>query len=71
MVKKWFGVARFVYNKTIEYLQQPDTKANWKAIKGGILEALPDWCYCVPYQIQSIAVKDACIEKLHSLNRQG
>jgi len=61
IVKKWFGVSRFVYNKTIEYLQQPDTKANWKAIKGGILEALPDWCKEVPYQIKSIAIKDACI----------
>jgi putative transposase len=60
IVKKWFGVARFVYNKTIEYLQQPDTKANWKAIKGGILDALPDWCKKVPYQIKSIAIKDAC-----------
>ena len=60
IVKKWFGVARFVYNKTIEYLQQPETKANWKAIKGGILEALPEWCKEVPYQIKSIAVKDAC-----------
>lgn len=60
IVKKWFGVARFVYNKTIEYLQQPDTKANWKAMKGRILEALPQWCKEVPYQIKSIAVKDAC-----------
>lgn len=56
IVKKWLGVARFVYNKTIEYLQQPDTKANWKAIKGGILKALPDWCKEVPYQIKSIAI---------------
>ncbi len=60
IVKKWFGVARFVYNRTIEYLQQPDNKANWKAIKGVILEALPEWCKEVPYQIKSIAVKDAC-----------
>ncbi|MBW4574066.1 MAG: transposase [Aphanothece sp. CMT-3BRIN-NPC111] len=60
VVKKWFGVARFVYNKTIEYLQQAETKANWKAIKGGILEALPDWCSSIPYQIKSIAIKDAC-----------
>ncbi len=60
IVKKWFGVARFVYNKTIKYLQQAETKENWKAIKGGILEALPEWCKEVPYQIKSIAVKDAC-----------
>jgi hypothetical protein len=37
-----------------------DTKANWKAIKGDILKSLPEFCSCVPYQIKSIAVKDAC-----------
>jgi putative transposase len=35
-------------------------KANWKAIKGGILNNLPDWCKATPYQIKSIAIKDAC-----------
>ncbi|WP_339381219.1 transposase [Brasilonema sp. UFV-L1] len=60
ILKKWFGVSRFVYNETIRYLQQPNTKANWKEIKTGILHSLPDWCSEVPYQIKSIAVKDAC-----------
>ncbi len=60
LLKQWFGVSRFVYNQTIEYLQQPGTKANWKAIKGGILSSLPDFCKPIPYQIKSIAVKDAC-----------
>lgn len=60
-VERWFGVARYVYNQTVEYLRQPDTKANWKAIKGGILDSLPDFCADVPYQIKSIAVRDACI----------
>ena len=60
IVRHWFGVSRFVFNRTVEYLQQPETKANWKAIKGEILNSLPDWCNCVPYQIKSIAVKDAC-----------
>jgi putative transposase len=54
-------VARFTYNRTVEYLQQPDTKANWKAIKGRILNDLPEWSKPVPYQIKSIAVRDACI----------
>ena len=54
-------MARFTYNRTVEHLQQPDTKANWKAIKGGILNNLPEWAKPVPYQIKSIAVRDACI----------
>ncbi|GGA21973.1 hypothetical protein CYANOKiyG1_37040 [Okeania sp. KiyG1] len=54
-------MARFTYNRTVEYLQQPDTKANWKAIKAGILNNLPEWSKPVPYQIKSIAIRDACI----------
>lgn len=61
MIDRWHGVARYVYNQTVEHLRQPDTKANWKAIKGGILDSLPDFCADVPYQIKSIAVRDACI----------
>jgi putative transposase len=60
ILKHWFGVSRYVYNKTVEYLKQPNTKANWKEIKGGILSNLPEWAKTVPYQIKSIAVKDAC-----------
>jgi len=60
LVKRWIGVSRFVFNRTVEYLQQTDTKANWKAIKGELLNSLPEWCKEVPYQIKSIAIKDAC-----------
>ena len=60
-VDRWFGVARYVYNQTVEYLRQPGTVANWKAIKGGILDLLPEFCADVPYQIKSVAVRDACI----------
>lgn len=60
ILKSWFGVSRFVYNQTIVYLKYPNTKANWKAIKGEILNALPEFCKSVPYQIKSIAIKDAC-----------
>lgn len=60
LIKQWIGVSRYVFNQTITYLKQPDTKANWKAIKGDILNALPEFCKAVPYQIKSIAVKDAC-----------
>jgi len=60
ILKQWFGVSRYVYNTTIKYLQQPNTKANWMSIKTGILNGLPDWAKPVPFQIKSIAIKDAC-----------
>ena len=60
MLRHWYGVSRYVYNKTVAYLQQPDTKANWLKIKKPILDALPEWASTVPFQIKSIAIKDAC-----------
>ncbi|WP_293093516.1 transposase [Moorena sp. SIOASIH] len=59
-VRQWFGVSRYVFNKTVKILQAGVVKANWKAIKTGILNDLPEWCKTVPYQIKSIAIKDAC-----------
>ncbi len=60
LIEQWFGVSRYVYNVTIKYLQQPNTKANWMSIKTDILNGLPDWAKPVPFQIKSIAIKDAC-----------
>ncbi|NET80719.1 MAG: transposase [Moorea sp. SIO1F2] len=60
LIRKWFGVSRYVFNETVKILQAGVVKANWKAIKTGILNDLPDWCKEVPYQIKSIAIKDAC-----------
>jgi putative transposase len=61
LLKQWFGTSRFVFNETVKYLQQPGTKANWMAIKTGILNGLPEWAKSVPFQIKSIAIKDACL----------
>jgi putative transposase len=61
LIKQWFGVSRFVYNTTIKYLQEPGTKANWMGLKTGILNSLPEWAKSVPFQIKSIAIKDACL----------
>lgn len=55
------GTSRYVYNQTVKYLQCPGTKANWKAIKTGIIKSLPEWSKEIPYQIKSIAIKDACV----------
>jgi len=60
LIRQWFGVSRLVFKTTVKSLQEPETKANWKAIKGEILNSLPEFCKSVPYQIKSIAVKDAC-----------
>ena len=60
-LRQWFGTARFTYNKTVAFLNETGTKANWKAIKSGILHDLPEWSKATPYQIKSVAIRDACI----------
>ena len=60
-LRQWFGTARFTYNKTVALLNETDIKANWKAIKTDMLHDLPDWSKETPYQIKSIAIRDACI----------
>jgi putative transposase len=60
LLRRWAGTARYVFNQTVEYLKQPGTKANWKAIKTEILHRLPEWAKHTPYQIKSIAIRDAC-----------
>ncbi|OLT58417.1 hypothetical protein BJP37_04505 [Moorena bouillonii PNG] len=60
IVRHWFGVSRYVFNKTVKILENGEVKANWKAMKTGIINDLPEWCKTVPYQIKSIAIKDAC-----------
>jgi len=60
LVRKWFGVSRYVFNKTVELLKDGEMKGNWYAIKTGILNDLPEWCREVPYQIKAVAIRDAC-----------
>lgn len=60
ILSNWFGASRFAYNKTVECLKQPDTKAQWKSIKTDLLHEMPEWSKEVPYQIKSIAIRDCC-----------
>lgn len=60
LLRQWMGTARFVFNKTIEYLAQPGTFANWMNIKTQLISSLPKWSKEVPYQIKTMAVKEAC-----------
>ena len=60
MIKLWFDAARWCYNKTIETPRQPGTTASWKKIKTSIIKATPLRLQPAPYQVKSIAVRDAC-----------
>lgn len=60
LLRRWAGTARYVFNQTVAYLKQPGTKANWKAIKTEIIHGLPEWAKSTPYQIKSVAIRDAC-----------
>ena len=41
-------------------LREPNTTANWKAIKTDIIRSVPPRLQAAPYQVKSIAVRDAC-----------
>ena len=60
ILNNWFGASRFAYNQTVEFLRQPDTKAQWKSIKTELLHSLPEWSKEIPYQIKSVAIRDCC-----------
>jgi putative transposase len=60
LIRKYAGASRWLYNKTIEYLKQPKTTASWRKIKTDLIKNAPEWTCDVPYQIKSIAIKDAC-----------
>ena len=48
------------FNAAVSFLRTPGTTANWKKIKGGLLQSLPAWSEQTPYQIRSVAMRDAC-----------
>ena len=60
ILNSWFGDSRFAYNKTVEFLKHPDTKAQWKSIKTDLMHDMPEWSKEVPYQIKSVAIRDCC-----------
>ncbi len=60
LLRQWLGTARFVFNQTVSLLKQPETSPDWFRIKTGIIAGLPEWAKAVPYQIKSVAIRDAC-----------
>ena len=59
-LKLWFDAARWCYNETVAHLRKPGTVANWKSIKTEIIHSAPERLRAAPYQVKSIAVRDAC-----------
>lgn len=58
----WGGTSRFVYNRTIDYINSCDKSTKlprWDLIFKEINLVLPEWTKDVPYQIKKIACKDA------------
>ena len=62
-LRLWFDASRWCYNRTIELLTTGDDppKANWKAVKTVIIHGVPQRLKAAPYQVKSIAVRDACL----------
>ncbi len=61
MLRLWFDAARWCYNETVARLKaDTELKANWKALKTEIIHAVPERLKDTPYQVRSIAVRDAC-----------
>lgn len=58
-LRVWAGFARKSYNKTVEFLRQPNTKANRFDIQKDILASLGD-CLDTPFKIKQMAIDDAC-----------
>lgn len=61
-VRKWFGLARYWYNKTVEHLSQKDTKASLYDVRKILQD--PDkhesWAFDCPQRIREHAMSDAC-----------
>jgi putative transposase len=60
LVRQWEGTSRFCYNQTVALLKDGSIKSSWKSLKTALIDELPEWAKPVPYQIKSIAVRDAC-----------
>ena len=60
IIRLWFDAARWCYNATVARLKQTGEPANWMKIKTSIINAVPERLKETPYQVKSVAVRDAC-----------
>ena len=73
ILRLWFDAARWCYNETVAKLKaDPELKANWKAHQGRHHpQRCPDRLKAAPYQVKSIAVRDACRAMSEVKRRNG
>lgn len=58
--KKYFGLTRYWFNKTVDYLKNPETKANFFEVRSIIQKQdHPEWAFDSPQRIREHAIKDA------------
>lgn len=68
--KKWLGAFRFIYNHTLNVIQKESKTPSWLDIKTKIINDLPEWSKEIPYQVKSIAIKEA-IQNLREQKKQA
>ena len=62
LARKYLGLSRWWYNRTINYLRQPDTKASLYDVRKVVQKGddIPDWAMDCPQRIREHAMSDAC-----------
>lgn len=70
ILRQWLGTYRYVYNHTLYLIQKQSKTPSWLKIKTDIINSLPDWARSVPYQIKSLAIKEA-INNLKQQKKQA
>lgn len=62
LLRKFFGISRYWYNQTVEYLKQEGMKANLYDTRKILqsMEKHPNWAFDSPQRIREHAMADAC-----------
>ncbi len=62
LARKYLGLSRWWYNRTINYLNQPDTKAPLYDVRKVVQKGddIPEWAMDCPQRIREHAMADAC-----------
>ena len=60
ILRRWFGISRYVYNQSVELLEHKGTPTTFKKLVPIVFDGFPDWHTETPRQIKVGAVMDAC-----------
>lgn len=62
LLKRYCGLARYWFNKTVEYLSQPGTVASVRSVRRAVQYQTEheDWAYDSPQRVREFAITDAC-----------